>query len=291
VSRSAQAHPADRDIAIETRHPSSPDHARAATTDELRARFLLSGLFVPDELRLVYLHQDRLVVGGAVPAGDPLTLRAEGPIGTGPFLARRELAIVNLGGPGSVELGDQRHRLGPAGCLYAGLGAPDPVLGSDDAERPARFYVVSAPAHAVHPTATTTRREAERVELGAPEEANERTLFKFVHSGGIASCQLQVGMTTIAPGSVWNTVPPHLHDRRSEVYLYFGLPPEARIVHLMGEPQATRHLIVADLEAVVSPPWSIHAGAGTAAYSFVWAMAGENADYADVDSVALTELS
>ncbi|MET0597894.1 MAG: 5-dehydro-4-deoxy-D-glucuronate isomerase [Mesorhizobium sp.] len=280
----------DPEPRLSSRYAIDPMAAAAMATDELRRHFLLEDLFEPGHVSLTYTHYDRMVVGGAVPLSTPLALPAIRPLGTSSFLERRELVAVNVGGAGSVSVGGARHALGPRAMLYAGMGAGELEFASDDVAAPARFYLLSAPAHHALPTRTLGIAEAKRLDLGSRDTSNERSIFQFVHAEGLQTCQLVVGMTELAPGSVWNTMPCHLHDRRMEVYLYFALPDGARAFHMMGEPDETRHLVVRNEEAVLSPPWSIHCGAGTASYAFVWAMAGDNVDYTDVDPVPMEQL-
>ena len=269
---------------IEVRQAVHPEAVRRADTDELRRHFLVETLFSPGEVLLTYSHADRLVIGGAVPAGAPLDLPAPPPFGTSHFLERRELGIVNIGGAARVSVGGETYALDRLDALYAGVGAGGVRLESADADEPARLYLVSAPAHRPHPTRRIARAEARMLERGSAAEANERTIFQMIIPGVCASCQLTLGVTQLAPGSIWNTMPAHTHDRRSEAYLYFDLPAGARIFHFMGEPRQTRHMVVANEQAVISPGWSIHSGAGTSNYGFVWAMAG------DMDMVAMEEL-
>jgi 4-deoxy-L-threo-5-hexosulose-uronate ketol-isomerase len=227
-----------------------------------------------------------------VPKTAPLALEAIKPLGTKSFLERRELIAVNIGGAGQVTAGSESFAVGPRDMVYLGLGLDQVRFASSDAENPAKFYLLSAPAHQSHPARLLRIADARRLDLGAPETSNQRSIFQFIHSESPAkTCQLVVGMTTFSPGSIWNTMPPHVHDRRMEAYLYFDLPEAARIVHLMGEPQETRHLIVANEQAVLSPAWSIHSGVGTSAYAFIWAMAGDNVDYTDVDAVPVNTLT
>jgi 4-deoxy-L-threo-5-hexosulose-uronate ketol-isomerase len=264
--------------------------AAAMGTDELRENFLVSGLFAPGRIRLSYTHYDRMIVGGVAPTDAPLVLEAVKPLGTKSFLERRELIAVNIGGAGSVTVGGETFELQNRDMVYCGMGAGKVTFASADAGTPAKFYLLSAPAHAEYPSKLIRMSDAVRLDLGAPETSNQRSIFQFIHADGIKTCQLVVGMTMFAPGSIWNTMPPHVHDRRMEAYLYFDLPEAARVVHLMGEPNETRHVLVANEEAVLSPAWSIHAGVGTAAYTFVWAMAGDNVDYRDVDPVPIASL-
>ncbi len=277
-------------LTIDVRQATHPEHARRYDTTELRQHFHIGSLFQPGQVSLTYTHVDRFVVGGAVPLGDALLLTAPKPVGTASFLDRRELGIVNIGGAGAVMVGTDRHRLGRGDALYVGRGAGEVTFQSDDAGNPARFYLLSTPAHATHPTVRIAEADAKRIELGAAASANLRTLRQYIHPDVCASCQLVMGITRLAEGNVWNTMPAHVHDRRSEVYLYFDLAPETRVFHLMGEPQETRHIVMANEEAVISPGWSIHSGCGTANYSFIWAMAGDNQDFTDMDFIAMGDL-
>jgi 4-deoxy-L-threo-5-hexosulose-uronate ketol-isomerase len=272
-----------------TRLAADPAAAARMTKAELRERFLVGGLFEPGRLNLTYTHYDRFVVGGAMPMKQALSLEAIPATGTKSFLERRELIAVNIGGAGSIAVDGEPYGLRTRDMLYVGMGATV-SFESDDASAPAKFYLLSAPAHHAHPTALIRTADAKRVDLGNAVSANERSIFQFIHPQGARTCQLVVGITQLASGSVWNTMPPHVHDRRTEVYLYFDLPEAARIFHFMGEPGEDRHLVIANEEAVISPPWSIHSGCGTASYAFVWAMAGDNVDYTDVDPVPLEAL-
>ena len=278
-------------IHYETRWAIDPDAAALMGTDELRQNFLIETLFEPGRINLTYTHYDRMIVGGAQPSDAPLVLEAIPPTGTKAFLERRELIAVNIGGPGRIECGGESFDVGTRDMVYLGMGAGEPSFASADPETPAKFYLLSAPAHAAHPSRLLTIDTARRLDLGAAETSNQRSIFQFIHADAeVKTCQLVAGMTTFAAGSIWNTMPPHVHDRRMEAYLYFDLPETGRVVHLMGEPQETRHLIVANEQAILSPAWSIHAGAGTASYTFVWAMAGDNVDYTDIDAVAVSDL-
>lgn len=267
-----------------------PVTAATMNTDELREHFLIEDLFSLGGINWTYSHYDRLSVGGAVPGETALVLEAIKPTGTADFLDRRELIVVNVGGDGSINVDGQDHALANRDMLYVGMGSKDVKFSSKDAANPAKFYLLSAPAHASHPTKLIKIGDAKRVDLGSQETSNERSIFQFIHPEGAKTCQLVVGMTTLASGSVWNTMPSHYHDRRSEAYLYFDLAKDARVVHLMGEYDETRHLIVKNEEAILSPSWSIHSGVGTANYTFIWAMAGDNVDYTDVDKVGMDEL-
>ncbi|MGS2641532.1 5-dehydro-4-deoxy-D-glucuronate isomerase [Streptosporangium sp. LJ11] len=269
---------------MEVRHATAPDQITGATTDWLRRRFLVEQLFVPGEVRLLYSHEDRIVVGGALPDDGPLRLHCPDPLRSEYFLERRELGVVNIGGPGTVTVDGTAYPLAAKECLYVGRGAREVVFEGG------AFYLVSTPAHATLPTTAATLEDAEPVRLGGQDGSNDRTIYKYIHAKGIRSCQLVLGVTVLEPGSMWNTMPCHTHERRTEVYLYFDLPPGERVIHLMGRPDETRNLVVADRQAVVSPPWSVHCGFGTRSYSFVWAMGGENQAFEDMEQVEIGEL-
>lgn len=264
-----------------------------ATTEQLHERYVFGGLFRPGEINGYYTHEDRMLVAGAVPGAEGLHVDAPDVVAEASLLTRRELGIVNvgIGGPAAtVEVASadgerERFELGELDSLYVGRGHDITLHGEG-----ARLYLVSALAHADTTAARIGRADVEPVELGSDAEANRRTLYRYVWGGGHASCQLQFGVTVVAEGSVWNTMPPHVHERRTEVYLYTGLGESGRVLHLMGKPGATRHVFVSDGEAVLAPNWSVHAGAGTQAYAFVWAMAGENNDYGDLCPICLEAL-
>ncbi|MDB4873779.1 MAG: KduI/IolB isomerase [Gemmatimonadetes bacterium] len=258
---------------------------RTMTTDELRASFLVEGLFQPGAVTLRVIDLDRVVLGGAVPTTTPLRLEAPPELLTDTFCARRELGVLNIGGPGVVTVDGVPYPLGTRDLVYVGRGSRDVLFASDDAAQPARFYLVSYPAHADHPTASVSAAAVQSGEIGTAANANRRRIARYVHADGIRSAQLVMGMTALEPGSVWNTMPPHTHARRTEVYLYFDLPSDAVVFHQLGEPTETRHLIVRDGDVALSPGWSIHAGCGTTNYAFCWAMGGENQDYADMQAV------
>lgn len=263
-----------------------PSTAAAMGTDELRENFLIDDLFAAGEVRWTYTHYDRMAVGGAVPDGGALKLDAIKPTGTANFLDRREMIAVNIGEAGTISADGADHAVGPRDMLYIGMGAKDVFFAGEGA----KFYLLSAPAHASYRTTLLQKSNAKRLDLGSNETANERSIFQYVNADSVKTCQLVVGLTQFAPGSVWNTMPAHVHDRRMEAYLYFDLKPDAFVVHLMGEPDESRHLIVRNEQAILSPPWSIHCGAGTGAYTFIWAMAGDNVDYTDVEKVEMTDL-
>jgi 4-deoxy-L-threo-5-hexosulose-uronate ketol-isomerase len=275
---------------VEMRQAIDPRAAATYGTEQLRREFLIQNLFVPGEVSLTYSHLDRLIVGGAMPAGSMLKLEPVKPTGTPSFLDRRELVAVNVGGKGTISAGNEGHALGHRDMLYLGMGVGEVSFASEDAANPARFYLLSAPAHHAYPSRLVRIDEANRLDLGTQATSNERSIYQFIHPDVLQTCQLVVGMTVLAPGSVWNTMPCHVHDRRSEAYLYFALDDNARVFHFMGEPTETRHLVVRNEEAILSPGWSIHSGAGTSNYAFVWAMAGDNVDYKDVDMVDMGDL-
>jgi len=269
-----------------------PDEVRSKglSTVELRQSFLLDSLFADGRIELVYVDLDRTVIGGAVPLAEPLALPCPSELRAEIFLERRELGVLNIGGRGSVEVDGSRAELDRLGALYVGRGASSVIFHSDDAENPACFYLLSYPAHTVYPTTCIEFGELAPLTLGGPETANLRHISKLIHLEGTRSCQLVMGVTRLAQGSVWNTMPPHTHMRRSEVYLYFDLAPADRVVHLMGSPQETRHLLVANRQVVISPGWSIHAGVGTRTYNFCWGMGGENQLYTDMDPAPVVDL-
>ncbi|MDR2252302.1 MAG: 5-dehydro-4-deoxy-D-glucuronate isomerase [Bifidobacteriaceae bacterium] len=275
---------------MEQRHATSPEQVATMDTAEARRRYLVEDLFSPGQLKLVYSHHDRIVLGGVTPTTAPLTLTAPPEFRSPTFFDHREAGIVNVGGAGSATVDGMVYPLTHGACLYVGRGAGDVEFASASPAEPARFYVFSAPAHAAYPTALAQPGEGTVRELGDPTTSNRRSLNQYIHAGGIQSCQVVMGVTSLHPGNMWNTMPAHTHDRRTECYLYFDLPADARVFHLFGEPTETRHLVVAEGQAVISPSWSIHSGVATAAYSFVWAMAGENKLFDDMDGFPVTEM-
>jgi 4-deoxy-L-threo-5-hexosulose-uronate ketol-isomerase len=272
------------------RYAISPRETAAMNTQQLRENFLIEDVFVAGEIELVYTHYDRMIVGGATPTTEPLTLPCPENLKADFFLQRRELGILNTAAPGTVTVDGTVYELGNQDCLYVGKDAKEVVFASTDGNQPAKFYLLSAPAHHAYPTRRMTQAEATPVELGTPETANERTIYKYIYLEGIQSCQLVMGLTRLKPGSVWNTMPSHVHDRRMEAYLYFDLPENQRVLHMMGQPQETRPLWVSSGQAILSPPWSIHTGCGTSNYTFIWGMAGENLEYTDMDPVTIHDL-
>ena len=268
----------------------SPSHSRALTTHELRESFLLTDLFVPAKVTLRITDLDRAIVGGAVPTTTPLSLENPSALRASFFAERREIGILNIGGDGSVTVDGTTFGLSIRDVLYVGRGSREVSFASKDASNPARYYIISYPAHAEYPTKLVKEAETRPNELGTADRANKRRIARYIHKEGVRSSQLVMGVTVLEPGSVWNTMPAHTHSRRSEIYLYFDLPADAMVVHLMGEPQELRSMIVRDGEVALSPGWSVHSGCGTAAYSFCWAMGGENQDYADMDPVPVEEM-
>jgi 4-deoxy-L-threo-5-hexosulose-uronate ketol-isomerase len=271
----------------------SPDARgfHAMSVKEFRQAFLIDTLFQPDQVPMVYSDIDRSITGSAVPVRSPLPLvGTKKEMATDHFAERREVGVINIGASGSVRVDGTEYGMAHRDGLYIGRGVKEIVFASEKGESPARFYFVSYPAH--HAFATTHARfvDAEPTHLGSVKDANKRTIYKYIHPRGIPSCQLVMGLTELAEGSVWNTFPPHTHQRRSEVYMYFNLPPEAVVLHIMGEPEATRHLVMRNEQAVLNPSWSIHAGVATQAYTFIWAMGGENQVFEDMDAVQVKSL-
>jgi 4-deoxy-L-threo-5-hexosulose-uronate ketol-isomerase len=269
-----------------------PDSERYAdlNSHELRESFLLENLFAFGKLELVYCDAERTVVGGCVPRGDSIALPPDPTLRSNYFLERRELGVLNIGGKGSIHIDGATFDLARLDGMYIGRGSREVKFASASAADPAKFYLLSYPAHASLPAVQIKRSEVQAVNLGGESGSNKRTIYKYIHAEGAKSCQLVMGMTELAMGSIWNTMPPHTHLRRSEVYLYFDLAPDARVFHFMGKPSETRHILVATEQAVFSPHWSIHAGAGTARYAFCWGMGGENIDYADMEPAPLDQL-
>lgn len=278
---------------MELRTASSPKDVKHYDTERLREEFLIDDLFAVNEIKTVYSHIDRIIVGSAVPSGKALVLTAGDEIRAEYFLQRREMGVINIGGKGKITIDGTVYELGYKDGIYIGMGSKDITFESDNADEPAKFYFNSTPAHKTYPTVLITPdsiKPENKVELGSLEESNHRVINKYILPGQVESCQLVMGMTSLKPGSVWNTMPCHTHDRRMEVYLYFEVADDAVVFHYMGEPTETRHIVMRNEEAVISPSWSIHSASGTRAYTFIWGMAGENQAFDDMDAVAMQDL-
>ncbi|WP_338868741.1 5-dehydro-4-deoxy-D-glucuronate isomerase [Spirosoma sp. SC4-14] len=282
--------PTDREVVFESRYATSPNEVKGMTTEQLRQTFLIENLFVADQFRWVLSFFDRYLTGGIMPVEGPATLSVPDQLRADYFLERRELGIINVGGSGRVVVDGDSIDLDFKEALYIGRGIKKVQFSSHDATAPARFYLNSTPAHKPYPTRKVARTDAEVVELGSLETANHRVINKLLVNSILPTCQLQMGMTELKTGSVWNTMPAHTHDRRMEVYFYFEVPDGQSVCHFMGQPQETRHIWMQNEQAVISPNWSIHSGAGTSSYTFIWGMAGENLDYGDMDFCAITDL-
>jgi len=275
---------------MEIRNSVSPQEAKYFDTSKLREAFLVEDLFKTDEIRLVYSHIDRIIIGGAVPGNKGLALAAGKEIGADSFLERRELGLINIGSAGTVTVDGEKFALDTRDGLYIGRGAKDIEMSSAEKSSPAKFYFLSAPAHADYPTKKVSLDDAKQVHLGERKDSNVRTIYQYIHPAVLESCQLVMGMTILELENIWNTMPTHTHDRRMEVYMYFNLPEDALVFHYMGEPEETRHVVVRNEQAVINPSWSIHAGAGTTNYTFIWGMVGENQTFTDMDGVPMEQL-
>jgi 4-deoxy-L-threo-5-hexosulose-uronate ketol-isomerase len=273
----------------ESRYASSPSAVKQYDTQQLREEFLVDNLMEAGKITLTYSHYDRYIAGSAVPV-DVLKLETIDPLKSDFFLERREIGIINVGGDGTIEVDGEVYELGFKDALYIGSGKKEVLFKSNDANNPAKYYINAAPAHQSFPTVKVSKAEANKIELGSLETANHRTVNQMIIGGIVTTCQLQMGMTELKTGSVWNTMPAHVHDRRMEVYFYMDIPENQAVCHFMGEPDETRHIWMNNHEAVISPPWSIHCGSGTSNYTFIWGMAGENLDYNDMDVAKITEL-
>jgi len=272
-----------------SRYASSPEAVKQYDTQQLRNEFLIDDLMQDNEIVLTYSHYDRYIAGSAVPVKE-LILETIDPLKAGYFLERREMGIINVGGSGSVVVEGTSYELGFKDALYIGSGNKEVIFKSNDSKNPAKFYINSAPAHTTYPTVKVSLEQANKLQLGTMETANHRTVNQMIIGGIVTTCQLQMGMTELKPGSVWNTMPAHVHDRRMEVYFYLDIPENQAVCHFMGQPQETRHIWMNNHQAVISPPWSIHSGSGTSNYTFIWGMAGENLDYGDMDVCKITDL-
>ena len=285
VSLTAQEH-----TNFELRYAANPQDFKSYDTERIRKDFLMETVFADDQINLLYTMYDRLIVGGALPVSKSLNLETIEPLKAPNFLHRRELGIINVGGPGKVKVGDKEYKLNFKEALYVGSGSHEVVFSSDDVANPAKFYFNSAPAHQSFPTKLITYKEAKVINAGSLEESNARTINQLIVKEIIQTCQLQMGLTELKPGSVWNTMPAHTHDRRMEAYFYFNVPNGQTVCHYLGEPQESRHIWLHNEQAVLSPEWSIHSGAGTSNYMFIWGMGGENLDYNDTDKINTMDL-
>jgi len=275
---------------MDIRYAIHPDHFKALDANALRRHFLVERVFEEDKVNLVYSHIDRIIVGGVHPVRETLPLEVTKAFGVDYFLQRREMGVINIGSQGTVLVDGVEYVLGNKEGLYIGMGCRDIAFRSSDTKSPAKFYFNSTPAHCAYPIVAVSKSNAQQVKLGSAEKSNLRTINQFVHPNVLKSCQLVMGMTELAPSSVWNTMPSHTHDRRMEVYFYFDLPGDSVVFHLMGEPKETRHIVVRNEQAVITPSWSIHSGVGTANYTFIWGMAGENQTFTDMDDVPMSAL-
>ncbi|MCC3359535.1 5-dehydro-4-deoxy-D-glucuronate isomerase [Bacillus sp. REN16] len=275
---------------METRYANHPEEIKRFNTDELRNQFLVETIFEPGEVKLTYTHNDRMIFGGVTPADKELTITLNKELGVEYFLERRELGIINIGGEGMVILDGEEYNMAQKDGLYVGKGTKEVLFRSKDPNNPAKYYINSAPAHHKYPTVKIDINEITPLEAGEPGTLNERKIYQYVHPNVCESCQLQMGLTMLSPGSVWNTMPCHTHERRMEVYLYFDMEPETRVFHFMGQPDETRHLVMKNEQCAISPSWSVHTGTATSNYTFIWGMCGENITYTDMDVVAMEDL-
>jgi 4-deoxy-L-threo-5-hexosulose-uronate ketol-isomerase len=276
---------------MEIREYINSDYAKNLDTEGLRANFLIKEVFRPGEITMTYSHVDRMIAGGITPLGSSLELPVTKELGTAFFLERREMGIINIGGAGSITIDGTKYEVGPRDGFYISMGSKSVAFSSADASNPAKFYFNCAPAHRPCPTRLVTLDQAKHVEMGSAAECNKRVINQYIHPAVLETCQLVMGMTMFSEGSVWNTMPVHTHERRMEVYLYFDMPKDRLVFHFMGKPTETRHLVVRNEEAVISPSWSIHSGVGTGSYTFIWGMAGENQTFTDMDSVPMSVLN
>jgi 4-deoxy-L-threo-5-hexosulose-uronate ketol-isomerase len=275
---------------MDYRFEASRNEVSTFTTQQIRDLFLIEQLFSDDHIQLTYTIYDRMIIGGAKPVNNTLSLQNPDKLKANFFLERREMGIINVGGEGTITADGESFQIGKLSAVYLGKGTKEVTFSSKSAESPALFYILSSPAHATYPNVKLEKNDVVTVTLGSLETSNHRTIYKYIHAEGIQSCQLVMGLTILEPGSIWNTMPSHVHDRRMEAYLYFDVDPAHAVLHLMGEPTATKHMWVHNHQAIISPPWSVHSGAGTKAYSFIWGMAGENKDYTDMDFSEIKDL-
>lgn len=275
---------------MEQRFGNSKNEVKQMSTEELRSNFLIEKIFSADEFQFVYSHYDRVIVGGIMPVNKTNVLPTYNELKADYFLERRELGVINVGGDGEIKVNDKAYSLSKLDCIYIGKGNEKVSFKSVKKNNPAKFYLLSAPAHHAYKVQLMKKEKASPVDMGSVETANQRTIYKYIHADGLKSCQLVMGLTILKTGSVWNTMPSHTHDRRMEAYFYFDVADNQRVFHFMGDPQQTRHLLVANDQAVISPPWSIHSGCGTSNYAFIWGMAGENYTYTDMDLVDIKDI-
>ena len=275
---------------LDIRYANHPEDSKYYTTEELRNNYLIEKLFVENEAELVYSHIDRIIAGGIMPVEEKIKLSAGKELGVSYFFERREAGIINIGGKGKITIDGNEFILDNADGLYIGMGSKEVTFESEDINSPAKFYFNSCPAHKAFTTRIITLEQARKVNLGEKENLNVRTINQYVHPNVCESCQLVMGMTILEPGNVWNTMPAHTHERRMEVYMYFNMHDESRVFHLMGQPQETRHIVIANEQAVISPSWSIHSGVGTSNYTFIWGMCGENIEFTDMDHISIKDI-
>lgn len=275
---------------METRYGNNPEEIKRYNTEELREHFLVETLFEVGKVHLTYTHADRMIFGGVTPAHEELTIKLGKELGVTYFLERRELGVINIGGAGSIIVDGKTYSMAGRDGLYVGRGTKEVLFRSDDANDPAKFYINSSPAHHTYPTVKIDINNIKPLVKGEEGTLNVRKIYQYVHPNNCESCQLQMGLTMLQPGSVWNTMPCHTHERRMEVYLYFDMEPETRVFHFMGEPDQTRHLVMKNEQAAISPSWSIHTGTATSNYTFIWGMCGENITYDDMDHVDMADL-
>lgn len=271
---------------LDIRYSNHPDDSKRYDTETLRKNYLIENVFVKDEISLTYSHQDRIIAGGAMPVDGKLTLGSAKELGTDYFLERREMGVINVGGKGSVMLDGKEYVLDHKDGMYIGMGTKEIVFSSENGSCPAKFYINSSPAHKTYPTVFITKEKANHIPLGSPENLNKRVVNQYIHPAVCDTCQLSMGMTELDKTSCWNTMPSHTHERRMEVYFYFDLEDDNIVFHMMGQPQETRHIIMHNEQAVISPSWSIHSGVATSSYTFIWGMCGENRNYDDMDTIS-----
>ncbi|MCM3536967.1 5-dehydro-4-deoxy-D-glucuronate isomerase [Priestia endophytica] len=275
---------------METRYAHHPEDVKKQTTEKLRNNFLVETLFEADHVHLTYTHNDRMIFGGVTPSQEELTIKLDKELGVNYFLERRELGIINIGADGTVILDGVEYEMKGRDGLYVGRGTKDVKFRSNNANNPAKFYINSTPAHHTYPTVKIDIKKIDPLHKGEQGTLNERNIYQYIHPNVCESCQLQMGLTMLSPGSVWNTMPCHTHERRMEVYLYFDMEPDTRVFHFMGKPDETRHLVMKNEQAAISPSWSIHTGTATSNYTFIWGMCGENITYDDMDHVKMEDL-